>query len=63
MPADLRVKPVEGRSLPREDNPRRRITEECSVPSTRYYRQAIRKGDIELVQPSARATVAAKKEG
>lgn len=44
----LKVRPVEGRSLPRENAPKTRITEECPVPNSPYYRRAIARGDIEL---------------
>ena len=49
----IAVRPVEGRSLPLENAPRRRITEAMRVPNTAYYRRAIAKGDIALDDASA----------
>lgn len=57
----IKVWPVEGRTMVREDNPRRRITGPTDVPNTAYYRRAIRKGDLATVDPAPKA--AAKKEG
>lgn len=45
----IRVRPVEGRSLPVETSPERRIEREQSVPNTAYYRRAIERGDIQRV--------------
>jgi hypothetical protein len=42
----IRVVPVEGRSLPLEQAPRRRVDREMDVPNTAYYRRALSRGDI-----------------
>lgn len=47
----LRVRPVEGRSLPLETAPRRRVDRPMQVPNAEYYRRAIARGDIELDGP------------
>lgn len=47
----IKVWPVEGRTMVREDNPRRRITGPTDVPNTAYYRRAINKGDLSLTAP------------
>lgn len=44
----IQIKPVDGRSLPLEHHPRRRVEREMRVPNTAYYRRAIAKGDIAL---------------
>ena len=44
----IQVRPVEGRALPRENAPKARISEECPVPNSAYYRRALARGDIEL---------------
>lgn len=45
-PQTIRVVPVEGRSLPIEGRPRRRVDKEMDVPNTAYYRKALGRGDI-----------------
>lgn len=42
----IRVRPVEGRSLPLEKAPRRRVDREMEVPNRVYYRRALSRGDI-----------------
>ena len=61
----LKVYPVEGRAMPREDAPARRITKETVVPNTAYYRRAIERGDLldEDGHRKTRPRVAEKKEG
>jgi hypothetical protein len=55
MADTMKIKPVEGRSLPLESNPRKRIERECEVPASSYYRRAIDAGDIQLASaPAAR---------
>jgi hypothetical protein len=49
----IEVEPVEGRTMVREDAPRRRITERMQVPNTAYYRRAIERGDLSV--PKKRA--------
>lgn len=44
----LAIRPVEGRTLPLESAPRRRVDKPIRVPNTDYYRRAIAKGDIAL---------------
>lgn len=59
----IRVAPVEGRTMVREDDPRIRITEECSVPNTAYYRRAIARGDLAPASDAKPARARAAKEG
>lgn len=47
----IRIKPVEGKSLPLEAQPRRRVTQVTTVPNTAYYRRAIARGDVALAEP------------
>jgi hypothetical protein len=64
MADTILVAPVEGASLPLEANPRRRVDREMAVPNTRYYREAIRKGDlVDVVAAKKAAKAAPKKEG
>lgn len=49
----IHVRPVEGRALPLEAHPRRRVEREMRVPNTEYYRRAIARGDIELVDQAS----------
>lgn len=52
----IRIKPVEGKSLPFETQPRRRVDAEVTVPNTAYYRRAVARGDVDLCaehKPSA----------
>ncbi len=65
----IKVWPVEGRSMPREDNPQRRITEPVAVPNTVYYRRAIARGDLHdeaahraLERPALRPAMGAKSD-
>ena len=55
----IRIKPVEGKSLPLEAQPRRRVMQTTTVPNTAYYRRAIARGDVALAEP---ATVVADEE-
>lgn len=59
MSDTIRVAPVEGRTMVRESNPRLRITDECTVPNTSYYRRAIARGDLEEVKPGSKRKPAA----
>lgn len=58
----IAICPVEGRSLPLETAPRRRVDKPMRVPNTDYYRRAIAKGDIALDDTSTEpAPTSAKK--
>lgn len=58
----IRIKPVDGKSLPFETSPRRRVTAEVTVPNTAYYRRAVARGDVELcAEPKAKAEKPADK--
>lgn len=57
----IEVTAVEGRSLPREDAPRRRVEGTMKVPNTLYYRRALSRGDIKLASETKPAEAASKK--
>lgn len=64
--ATMKVYPVEGRTMVREDAPQRRITKETTVEASAYYRRAIERGDLldeDGYRKSRAAKVAEKKEG
>ena len=44
----LKVEAVEGRKLPLKGAPRRYVVGKMTVPNVRYYRRALRRGDIVL---------------
>lgn len=48
----IAVQPVEGRRLPRHDDPKRHVDKAMSVPNTLYYRRAIKRGDIAEAKPT-----------
>lgn len=54
MDDKIRVLPVEGRTMVRENDPRQRITAECEVPNTAYYRRAIARGDLQSATTKAK---------
>ena len=56
MADQLKVRAVEGRELPLEGMPARRVVGEMSVPNTAYYRRAIRRGDLTEVDASKATT-------
>lgn len=51
----IRVLPVEGRTMVRESDPRQRITTECEVPDTAYYRRALARGDLATAGTKAKS--------
>jgi hypothetical protein len=62
MTKTLTIEPVDGCSLPREDAPTRRIVGVTEVPDRAYYRRAIRRADVRLVE-AKKTRASAKKEG
>lgn len=61
--AKIKVRPVDGRRVMLHDNPTRAITEERVVVDHPHYRRAVKRGDLELVAPSAEPVKSKKKEG
>lgn len=57
----IAIRPVEGRTLPLESAPRRRVDKPMRVPNTDYYRRAIAKGDIERDDTTTEPASPAKK--
>lgn len=58
----LWIKPVEGRSLPREAS-RARITGPTPVPNTAYYRRALVRGDVVKCDPTQEAAQGPAEQG
>jgi hypothetical protein len=53
MTEKIKVRAVEGRSMPHEHDVRKYVTGTEMVPNTLHYRRAIARGDIELVTDDA----------
>ena len=50
----LNIEPVDGRNLPIETNRQKLVSKPMIVPSTSYYRRAIRRGDIAESKPQTK---------
>lgn len=63
MSKTITIAPVEGRRLPLASNPKRAVDREMTVPTSAYYRRAIRRGDVALVEPKKKRSTTPKTEG